>query len=100
MPTARWVLPCFDAWLPHLQSGSFKILSFTASEQQSMAIILMRSYPQDTSSQRMSLPDVERFIRNAQQQVLQGDINASILRAVVELMGEAKRIDDDIRRVR
>jgi hypothetical protein len=48
----------------------------------------------------MSISNAETFIRNAKEQISQSDINASLLRAVVELTRELKRVDDEIRRIR
>jgi hypothetical protein len=48
----------------------------------------------------MSTSTVETFVRNAKEQVSQRDINDSILKAMAELIREAKRLDDEIRRVR
>jgi hypothetical protein len=48
----------------------------------------------------MSISDVEKFIRNAEKQFAQNDINSSLLKATVDLTREIKRIDDDMQRVR
>ena len=48
----------------------------------------------------MSLSLAENFIRNAREQHSQQDINASMLKALGELMREVKRLDDDLRRTR
>jgi hypothetical protein len=48
----------------------------------------------------MSLSEVEKYIRNAEKQYAQHDINSSLLKATVELTRELKRIDDDIQRAR
>ncbi len=48
----------------------------------------------------MAIADIEKFIRNAEKQYAQHDINASLLKATVELTRELKRIDDDIQRAR
>jgi hypothetical protein len=48
----------------------------------------------------MSLSNAELFIRNAREQQAQQDINASLLKALGELTGEIKRLDDELRRVR
>jgi hypothetical protein len=48
----------------------------------------------------MPISEVEKFIRNAEKQYAQHDINASLLKATVELTRELKRIDDDIQRAR
>jgi gamma-glutamyl:cysteine ligase YbdK (ATP-grasp superfamily) len=48
----------------------------------------------------MSMADAEKFIRNAEKQYAQHDINASLLKATVELTREVKRISDDIQRAR
>jgi hypothetical protein len=48
----------------------------------------------------MSISTAETFVRNAREQISQRDINESLLKAVVELTREVKRMDDEIRRVR
>jgi len=48
----------------------------------------------------MSLAQAENFIRNAQEQYSQRDINASLLKAIGELMREAKRLEHDLQSVR
>ena len=48
----------------------------------------------------MSISDVEKFIRNAEIQFAQHDINSSLLKATVELTRELKRIDDDLQSAR
>jgi hypothetical protein len=48
----------------------------------------------------MSTSTVETFVRNAKEQLSQRDINDSILKAIVELIREVKRLDEEIRRVR
>jgi hypothetical protein len=48
----------------------------------------------------MSTSAVETFVRNAKEQVTQSDINNSILKAIAELSREAKRLEDEIHRVR
>ncbi len=48
----------------------------------------------------MSLSLAENFIRNAREQHSQQDINASMLKALGELMREVKRLEDELRRTR
>jgi hypothetical protein len=48
----------------------------------------------------MSLSAAENYLKNAKQQVAQRDINDSLLKAVTELTGEVKRLEDELRRVR
>jgi hypothetical protein len=48
----------------------------------------------------MSISKAETYLRNARQQITQKDINASVVRAISELIGEIKRIDDEVRRIR
>ncbi len=48
----------------------------------------------------MSITNIENIVRIARQQMSQRDINESLLKAVVELVGEVKRLDDEVRRVR
>ena len=48
----------------------------------------------------MAISDVEKFIRNAEKQFAQNDINSSLLKATVELSREVKRIDDDLQSAR
>jgi hypothetical protein len=48
----------------------------------------------------MSISDAETYLRNAKEQISQTDINTSLLKAVVVLTREVKRMDDDIRRTR
>jgi len=48
----------------------------------------------------MSLSQVETFIRNAREQYAQQDINASLLKAVIELGRELKRLDHDLQSAR
>jgi hypothetical protein len=48
----------------------------------------------------MSISETEKFIRNARSQVAQEDINASLLKAAVELIREAKRMDAQVRGAR
>lgn len=48
----------------------------------------------------MSVANAETFVANAKQQVSQRDINNSLIKALMELTKEVKRLDDDIRRAR
>jgi hypothetical protein len=48
----------------------------------------------------MSIANVENIVRIARQQMSQRDINESLLKAVIELTAECKRLDDEVRRVR
>lgn len=48
----------------------------------------------------MSITNIENIVRIARQQMSQRDINESLLKAVVELVAEVKRLDDEVRRVR
>jgi hypothetical protein len=48
----------------------------------------------------MSISNAETFIRNVKEQISQSDINASLLKAVIELTRELKRVDDEIHRIR
>jgi len=48
----------------------------------------------------MSIASLETFLRNAEKQVSQRDINDSLLKMIVEITREIKRIDDDVYRVR
>jgi cell division protein FtsB len=48
----------------------------------------------------MSISSAENYIRNAKQQVAQRDINESLLRAIVELTAEVKRLEDEVRRIK
>ena len=48
----------------------------------------------------MSLSQVETFIRNANEQYAQHDINASLLKAVIELVREVKRLEHDLQSAR
>ncbi|HEY0223328.1 MAG TPA: hypothetical protein VGC38_02320 [Pseudolabrys sp.] len=48
----------------------------------------------------MSISAAENYIKNAKQQIAQRDINDSLLKAIVELTGEVKRLEDDVRRVK
>jgi len=84
------------------ESGLIKILGFIASEQQSLPIMVAlaaRSYPEDVNPQ-MSLLAIEKCLRDARSQVAQDDINASLLRAAVELIRETKNVDAQVRGVR
>lgn len=49
---------------------------------------------------RQSQSTIERFVREAKQQVSQRDINESLIRAINELVREVKRIDDTVQRAR
>ncbi len=49
---------------------------------------------------RQSQSTIERFVREAKQQVSQRDINESLIRAINELIREVKRIDDTVQRAR
>ena len=53
--------------------------------------------PQKTA---MSLSNVESIVRIARQQMSQRDINESLIKALIELTAECKRLDDEVRRVR
>jgi len=48
----------------------------------------------------MSTSAVETFVHNAKEQVTQSDINDSILKAIAELTREAKRLPNEIHRLR
>jgi len=48
----------------------------------------------------MSMTNAENFIRIARDQVSQRDINESLLKAIIELMREVKRLDDELHRAR
>jgi hypothetical protein len=48
----------------------------------------------------MSISNVENIVRIARQQMSQRDINESLIKAIIELTAECKRLDDEIRRVR
>lgn len=48
----------------------------------------------------MSTSTIETYVRNARDQISQKDVNDSIIKALAELTREAKRLDDEIRRVR
>lgn len=48
----------------------------------------------------MSIANVESLVRIARQQMSQRDINESLIKAIIELSGECKRLDDEVRRVR
>ena len=48
----------------------------------------------------MTISRLETFIRNAREQRSQPDVNVSLLKAVVELGQEIKRIDEDIQSAR
>jgi uncharacterized protein YlxW (UPF0749 family) len=48
----------------------------------------------------MSISSTENFLRNAAEQVSQRDINDSLLKAIVELTSEIKRLDNEVHRVR
>jgi len=48
----------------------------------------------------MSLSVAEHYLRNAREQVTQRDINDSLMKAVVELTREVKRLESELRRVR
>lgn len=48
----------------------------------------------------MSISTTETILRAAKLQISQRDINESLLKAIGELTGEVKRLDDEIRRVR
>jgi hypothetical protein len=56
--------------------------------------------PGRISGSTMSLASAETFIRNAKAQIAQRDINDSLLKAITELTGEIKRLEEDVRRVR
>jgi hypothetical protein len=53
--------------------------------------------PQKTA---MSISNIENIVRIARQQMSQRDINESLIKAVIELTAECKRLDDEVRRVR
>jgi hypothetical protein len=44
----------------------------------------------------MSVSHIETFVRSAHEQHSQVDINASLLKAVTEILRELKRMDHDI----
>jgi hypothetical protein len=48
----------------------------------------------------MSITNLESLVRIARQQKSQRDINESLIKAIVELTAECKRLDDEVRRVR
>jgi HAMP domain-containing protein len=48
----------------------------------------------------MSITTAENYLKNATNQIAQRDINDSMLRAITELTGEVKRLDDEVRRLR
>jgi hypothetical protein len=48
----------------------------------------------------MSISAAETFIKNAKLQIAQRDINDSMLKAIAELTGEIKRLEDEVRRAR
>lgn len=48
----------------------------------------------------MSITNVENIVRIARQQMSQRDINESLMKAIIELAAECKRLDDEVRRVR
>jgi hypothetical protein len=48
----------------------------------------------------MSITNAENQIRIARQQMSQRDINESLLKIAAELIGEVKRLEDEVRRVR
>ncbi len=48
----------------------------------------------------MSISAPENYIKNAKQQIAQRDINDSLLKAIAELTGEVKRMEDEVRRVK
>jgi cell division protein FtsB len=48
----------------------------------------------------MSITVAENYIRHAREQHSQQDINASLLKAVSDLMRQIKRLDDEVRRAR
>ncbi len=48
----------------------------------------------------MSISAAETFIKNAKLQISQRDINDSMLKAIAELTGEIKRLEDEVRRAR
>lgn len=48
----------------------------------------------------MSISNVENIVRIARQQMSQRDINESLMKAIIELTAECKRLDDEVRRVR
>jgi hypothetical protein len=52
------------------------------------------------SGSSMSVSAAETFLKNAKQQISQRDINESLMKAIGELTGELKRLEDDLRRVR
>ena len=53
--------------------------------------------PQKTA---MSISNIENIVRIARQQMSQRDINESLIKALIELTAECKRLDDEVRRVR
>lgn len=48
----------------------------------------------------MSIANVENLVRIARQQMSQRDINESLIKAIAELAGECKRLEDEVRRAR
>lgn len=50
--------------------------------------------------QRMSISHIDNLIRRAREQHSQLDINASLLKVVVALMREVKRLENDIHSAR
>lgn len=55
---------------------------------------------QKAAKTAMSIANVENILRIARQQMSQRDINESLIKAVIELTSECKRLDDEVRRVR
>lgn len=55
---------------------------------------------QSDHNRLMSISLAETLLRNARDQHAQQDINASLLKALSELTGEIRRLDDEIRRVK
>jgi hypothetical protein len=54
----------------------------------------------DHSGLTMSISAAENYLKNAKQQIAQRDINDSLLKAIAELTGEVKRMEDEVRRVK
>jgi hypothetical protein len=54
----------------------------------------------DRQKADMSITNAENQIRIARQQMSQRDINESLLKIAAELIGEVKRLEDEVRRVR
>jgi hypothetical protein len=62
--------------------------------------MLSHPVPAEHPSSIMSITTAENYLKNATNQIAQRDINDSMLRAITELTGEVKRLDDEVRRLR